>query len=443
LSLAQAEHWLEGLVNHERRPGYADARLGLEPIRALLARLGDPQTGLPVLHVAGSKGKGSVVLMVEALARAAGLRTGAYTSPHLSRWTERFRIDGREIDPAPLAAAVARVAPAVEALRAPGTPARAEVTPQPTWFDAVTATAFVVFAEQPLDLVLLEVGLGGRLDSTNVVAPRLCCVTSIELEHTERLGTTLSAIAAEKAGILKAGVPAVIGDLPAEARAVVEARAKEIGAPLVSYGQEFSASGTGVGAGGQRIRQRDGRLEIEAGLACLGPHQVHNASLALACARRLRITSDRDLPVIAARAFESIRLPGRIEVLERRPIVLVDSAHTRASAESLALVLAELPHRARHLVLSVSRGKDVAAICGALVPGAARVTLTRAEPSRSLELAELELVVRAAGARDVVLEADPRRALRRARATLAEDEMLCVAGSIYLAGIAREVLARD
>jgi dihydrofolate synthase/folylpolyglutamate synthase len=221
-------------------------RLSLAPIRALLDRLGAPERGLSVIHVAGSKGKGSTALFAESVLRAAGARVGTFTSPHLERWTERFRIDGDGGAADRLAAAVAELRPHVDALRDAGGDT------VPSFFDATTAAALLLFRDLRVDHAVLEVGLGGRLDSTNAVAPAVCCITSIELEHTDLLGDTLAAIAGEKAGILKPGVPAVCGELPREAFAVVERRAA--GARLSSSRGSAARSSSCVMRGpGRRI----------------------------------------------------------------------------------------------------------------------------------------------------------------------------------------------
>ena len=204
-TFAEATRYLDGLINRERTGDYVYSRLDLRPIEALLDAIGRPQDALSVLHVAGSKGKGSTCLLAESILAALGERVGTFTSPHLESWIERFRIDGREVDEASLVAAVERVRPAVDALR-DGPPET-----RPSFFDATTAIAFVLFAEAGVDRAVIEVGLGGRLDSTNVVRPAVTCITSIELEHTDKLGSTEAAIAGEKAGILKSGVPAEIG----------------------------------------------------------------------------------------------------------------------------------------------------------------------------------------------------------------------------------------
>ena len=351
-TLEQASAWLEGLLNIEKRPELSYARISLAPIRALLERLGRPERDLHVLHIAGSKGKGSSALLAESVLRAAGRRTGTFTSPHLESWAERFRIEGRPVDAARLADAVDRVRPHVDALRAQGS----EVAP--TFFDATTAIALLLFREAGTDDVLLEVGLGGRLDSTNAVAPAVTCVMSIELEHTDRLGGTLAAIAADKAGILKSGVPVVVGNLPCEAQLVVEARAAELGAPLVRLGKEFHMEPLEESLEGARFRVIDGSFVAELKLPVLGKHQPSNAAIALACTRRLLAgaVEDAALAAFAREGLAGVSLPGRVEVLSRSPWIVVDAAHTAASARTLAEVLRRIG-RPVHLVLSVPRAR--------------------------------------------------------------------------------------
>jgi len=406
--MAEAEAWLAGLINVERSPDPARARLTLAPVRALVARLGDPQRRLRVLHIAGSKGKGSTALLAEALLRGAGLSTGVFTSPHLLRWTERFRLDGVEVGEAALADALTRLRPHVDALR--------EGPDAPSFFDATTAAAFLLFAEAGVDVAVFEVGLGGRLDSTNVVEPAVTCITSIELEHTEKLGSTLAAVAGEKAGIAKPGVPLVSGALPPEAEAAVEARAQDVGAPRVRLGHELQLEILEEEPIATRFAWRDGPVSLRTRLAWPGPHQAANAALALACVRRLGAVEDAALPELASRALASVRLEARAEILGERPWLVVDGAHTAASATTLAAVLARLPRRRAHLVLSVSAGKDLGALCRALVPCVQTVTVTRAEPVRSLQPKQVADAVRAVGGdAEVRVVPNPHLALRAAR----------------------------
>jgi len=432
----RAQAWLEGLIDHERPADRARARFSLAPVRALLARVGSPERALRPLHVAGSKGKGSTALLAEALLRGGGLRTGVFTSPHLQRWTERFRIDGAEIAAAALAAAVDRLRPEVEALRAEGP----EVAP--TFFDVTTAAALLLFADAKLDAVVLEVGLGGRLDSTNVVEPAVACVTSIELEHTEILGDTLAAIAAEKAGILKPGAPAVLGRLPEEARAVVRARAAELGCDLAELGRDFDVALLEAEPFRQRLRLSDGAFQVEAWLPLLGAPARDNAALAAACVLRGGWLGAEALSASAPAGLAAAALPGRIEVLGRAPLRIADGAHTPASVRALADALDRVPRRRTHLVLSFSAGKDAPALLALLAPRADAITLTRADPHKSLDPAALAPGLRQlAPELDVRVVPNPHLALRAAREAAAPEDLVCATGSVYLAGIARAVWA--
>lgn len=433
-TLEQAGAYLESLFDVEKQRSVPYARYDLEPIRRLTARLGDPHLGLSVIHIAGSKGKGSTALFTEALLRASGERVGTFTSPHLSHWTERFRIDGVEVDGDTLAAAVGRVAPHVDALR------DSDPEHAPTFFDATTAAALLLFRDAYVDRAVLEVGLGGRLDSTNVVSPQLCCITSIELEHTAQLGDTLAQIAGEKAGIVKAGVPVVMGRLANEAARVVAERARVLDAPLARLGREFDVEVISEDFDGQRLHLVDGPIDTRSHIPVLGLHQADNAALALACARRVETLSDAAID----EGFRGTRLPGRIELLGRSPWLIVDSAHTAASAAALADVLCAFPRSRSHLVVSISAGKDTDSILNRLVPGVDSVTVTRAEPIRSLKPTEVAAAIHAIAPNLAVsIVPNPHLAVRAAREPLGSDDLLCVAGSIYLAGIARTILAES
>jgi dihydrofolate synthase/folylpolyglutamate synthase len=434
---AGAGAWLEGLINFERDPGFRYERMGLAPIRALLAELGDPQRDLSIVHVAGSKGKGSTALLLETMLGALGERVGTFTSPHLESWTERFRVGGADVDGATLAAAVRRVRDPVERLR------RGEPALRPTFFDATTAAALLLFADAGVDRVVLEVGLGGRLDSTNVVDPAVTCITTIELEHTDKLGDTLTAIAGEKAGILKPGVPGVVGRLPEEAWAVVQSRAAAVGAPLFAMGRDFDVKVSPPLPGDRGVELRYGDADgadVSARLPLLGAHHALNAGLALACIRRLA-PDDSDRPGRAAAGLAAARLPGRVEVVGECPLRIVDGAHTAASARALASALDGLPASRRHWLLSVSAGKDLDALLDAVLPGAHHVTVTRADPHRSLDPAALAAAVRsrADAATRVHVEPDPGRAAAGAVERAGAEDLLVATGSVYLAGIARSL----
>ena len=441
-SLSDATTYLEGLINREQQPDFGYARLDLRPIDALLERLGRPQDGLSIVHVAGSKGKGSTCLFAESILGALGERVGTFTSPHLESWVERFRIDAEPIEPARLVAAVQRVRPMVDELRH-GPPETL-----PSFFDATTAIALLLFAEAGVDRALVEVGLGGRLDSTNIVEPAVTCITSIELEHTDKLGETEAEIAGEKAGILKPGRPAIVGALRPDALAVVRRRAAEIGAPLLLNGEDFEVrSGHGVGPScGFVFESLDAHrpLLVPFDLQAAGSVAAVNAALAVACVRALGVHGDEELGKAVAEGLAGCSLPARIEVLAKDPAVIVDSAHTAESARALATALDELAPDGFDLLLSISSDKNLDEVLDALLPATRRVWVTRAERTRSLATEPLAKRLRErASSLAIEIVEDPEAAARQARAALDPGGRLCVTGSIYLAGIARRVLGRD
>jgi dihydrofolate synthase/folylpolyglutamate synthase len=272
------------------------------------------------------------------------------------------------------------------------------------------------------------------------VNPAVSCITSIELEHVDRLGTTLAAIAGEKAGIAKPGVPLVVGALAPEAAQGVAARARALGCPLTRLGRELMLTISDEGLAGSRFRLVDGDFEADLALTIPGRHHAANAALAMAAVRRLGLAPDDHLAKAAALAFETVELPGRVEVCSREPWIVIDGAHTAASARALAETLRRIPRQRCHLVLSISGGKDLAALLGALVPAADVVTVTRAEPTRSLEPKLVADAIRSIG-REVELRVvpNPHLALQAAREGLAPGDLLCASGSFYLAGSARRV----
>lgn len=442
-SLEEAVSYLEALINVEGRLGEGIDRDGLGAMSDLMDALGHPERSAPSLHVAGSKGKGSVVLFVEALLSALGERVGAYTSPHLSRWTERYRVDGGEVDGAAFATAVRAVQPFVDAARSDH-PGRA-----PSFFDAATAAGFLLFREARVDRVVAEVGLGGRLDATNVLLPEVTCITHLELEHTDRLGATLAEIAVEKGGILKPGVPCVLGELAPEAREVIAKLASERDVPLFEFGRDFTVAAEVCSdpLRGCDLAYGDvNGLNVSTRVGPPGLHQARNAALAIACVARLRSFSTDAVRSAAEQALPTCVLPGRLDVLRREPLSLVDAAHTPESARALADFLATLPSAKTHVVVSISAGKRTPEILRPLLsvlPPGSELTVTRADPHRSLDPSEIrtaiDLIEGRKGRLEVRVVPNPHLALRAARESVGDGERLLATGSVYLAGIAREV----
>lgn len=405
----------------------------LQPVSGLLAGVGNPQRSLRCIHIAGSKGKGSTALLCEAILGAAGLRVGTYTSPHLERWSERFRVGGREVGDGELLAAAERVRPHLGTLLGAAHP--------PGFFDFATATAFALFAQAGVDVAVIEVGLGGRLDATNVIQPLVSCITSIELEHTERLGKTHAAIAGEKAGIVKPNVPVVVGHLPTDALDVVTARAAGCAAPLLRLGREFHAHVARACADGLALGIHSGALALDLTMPVLGPHLANNAAIALACIQHTALLPLGRLADAARQGLARGALPGRTEILRRGPWVVADGAHTASSARALMRSLEVLNCRERHMVISLSAGKDLSTLLPILAANADSLVATRADRQRSLAPAD---IADWAGCHlptiPLRIIEDPRKAVRDTFTAMSPDSLMCVTGSVYAAGAAKSAM---
>ncbi|MGI5863779.1 MAG: bifunctional folylpolyglutamate synthase/dihydrofolate synthase [Myxococcales bacterium] len=402
-------------------------RFGLERTERLLDALEHPERAYRVLHVAGTNGKGSTCAFVASMLEQAGLRVGLYTSPHLVRFHERIRVAGAEICDEALVEGL-------EAIRL--ATARAKLGDEPlTFFEATTALALRHFARERVDVVVLETGLGGRLDATNAVGSQVCAITRIGLDHTALLGSTLGAIAAEKAGIIKAGSQPVFARQAPEALAVLEERAGGLAAVARVAGRDFRVEGPGpfsFHSAGFRV---DG---IE--LALPGPHQLENAETAIEAARLL-------VPGIAPDAvregLRGTRWPGRFERAAEDPLTVFDGAHNPDGAAVLARAIRALFPRARvHLVFGVLADKDAEGIARLLMPLAARVYVASPENERALAVGELAALARrfGPGAQPFASVAEALRAARAEAREAGEGAMVLVAGSLYVVGEAAAAL---
>ena len=403
-------------------------KLGLDNIRTLLRRVGDPQQRFPIVHVGGTNGKGSTSAKVAAIAEAAGYRVGLYTSPHLIDFRERMRVNGVMIPEE-------RVTGLVEQLQAAAAPEFA-----PTFFECTTALAFSYFAEMQVDLAVVEVGLGGRFDATNVVCPIATAITTIGLDHEPYLGSTLQAIAFEKVGIGKPGIPLVLGRIEEPALAVIERRADELGIPLFRLGREFRTEGQAPadfsyeGPGG-RYAHLNCRLH--------GHFQLDNAACALALCGLLNARGFR-LPEAALRnGLQSVSWEGRLEVVAASPTVLVDGAHNPAAAQVLAEYLAAWrkarPTRRLCLILGMMRDKQPQAFLEPLRPLLDVLVVTQCDVPRATPAVDLRTALR-----DLVpsaqLAATPADALELARRQIEPDDLICVTGSLMLVGEVKALL---
>jgi len=481
--------WLMGRINYERTAfiPYHHRQLKLDRMRQLLTRLGQPDAGMKIVHVAGTKGKGSTSAMIGAMLTAAGFRTGLFSSPHLERIEERFAVDGRPCTAEELVALIDQLRPVVGMMDEEAT-ADGDPTGGPTYFEVTTAIALLHFVERRVDAAILEVGLGGRLDSTNVCLPAVSVITSISFDHMKQLGNTLASIAREKAGIIKPGVPAVCGVTESEPQRAIAEVAREHGCRLIQLDADFDfqyhspkesfqwqragrrapsvADGRApAGVEDDPARQsaihnrhsaigtidfeytvlgQEFRLE-DVPLAMRGPHQAANAAVALAVIAEVRhqgwcVSTDAMRLGISQAA-----LPGRVEIVAGAPTVVLDTAHNPASARALVETLSELPRPGRRtLVLSISRDKDVRAIVRELVRHFDRFIVTQyRENPRAVVAEKLAEIVRhllAGNSAEVVVCRTPHEAWRYACQTATPPELVCVTGSFYLTAEIRQLV---
>jgi dihydrofolate synthase/folylpolyglutamate synthase len=402
-------------------------KLGLSTIRAICAALDHPERRYATVLVAGTNGKGSVAAMVAAALRAAGHRTARYTSPHLVRLEERFDIDGAAAEPADLDAAIGRVREAVDRLRAEGT-----IDVHPTFFEVTTAAAFELFRRAGVEVAVLEVGLGGRFDATNVVEPLASAIVSIALDHQAYLGDTLEKIAFEKAGVIRPGVPTVTGDLPVEAARLVGAVGEQRGAVIIEATAGCSIDGSRH-EGLTRLALATPRGSYgPLMLALRGRHQIGNALVAVRLLEVLDGAGLRVPPAAIEHGLSSAHWPGRLSLYDRPGgrRLLVDGAHNPAGAAGLAEYIADEWPGGLPVVFGAMRDKEIGGMLAALAPVARPLVLTTAPGRRAAEARMLASEV-PDGHPAIVVEPDVRAALDRAWAA---GPMIVVAGSLYLAG---------
>ncbi|MCX6339235.1 MAG: bifunctional folylpolyglutamate synthase/dihydrofolate synthase [Candidatus Aureabacteria bacterium] len=428
-TLTPCEAYLSSLERFGMRPG-------LERIEALLERCGAPHRSLTCIHVAGTNGKGSVCALVESVLRAAGYRTGLYTSPHLVSYRERIRVCGREVGEAQVERIAAELIPHAERLAA-------SPCGSPTYFEFMTALAFCVFAQEAVDYAILETGLGGRLDATNVVSAPVVAITSVGLEHQAQLGRTLSAIAAEKAAIITRGAFVVCGEMRRTAREVVVRRCREKGATLVKIGDDILYSLIRQSPEGSVLR-----MSVPCGayddifLPLAGHYQLSNCAVAIGVVEGLKRRGAVLSQESVREGIAAVRWPGRLEALCREPLFIVDCAHNPAAARAVAAAVREIfAGRRWCLVLGILRDKNIPKICEALAPLATAVVATRVPSARSAEPAEVARACRARTRAVVRSAGDLREALSLAQRIVSQNtaDGIFLTGSTYLVGEAMSI----
>ncbi len=446
-----AIQWLYDRIDYERiRPSTSSNPFRLERIERLLKRIGSPHERIPAIHIAGTKGKGSTAAMVDSILQASGIRSGLFTSPHIEQFEERMRVSGRMPHPDQLTRLVSKLAKLLH---------ESEVESSdriPTFFEITTLLAWMFFDEEGVEIVVLETGLGGRLDCTNVCRPLVTVITSIGLDHTHILGDTLSLIAAEKAGILKVSVPVVQGQLPEAADIVVTARAKELGCPQFVCGREFAWH---VDHNGDQItdRLRSQKILVRTPtknydsltIPLLGQHQAQNASLAVMTVELLWEVGYRQIddPAIS-QGLRTTHWPLRFEVFDQNPTIVLDAAHNSDSMTAVANVLtgAEWSNRRRILVFAASADKDARSMIEIIRPHFNDVVFTRfvgnprsRKPEELLSIAESLHDTKSSATRCHVAQ-NPADALEDAKELAGHNGLVVVTGSIFLAAEVRSLL---
>lgn len=402
-------------------------KLGLDNMTEFLSRIGDPHLSLRAVHVTGTNGKGSVCAMVASILKAAGLRVGLYTSPHLVDFRERISISGVEISENDVVRLAEELRPEMEAM------ASLSREKQLTFFEFTTALAFKYFAEKRVDIVVAEVGMGGRLDATNVLRPDVGVITRIGLEHTNYLGKTIPDIAREKAGIVKAGMEIITCERHLDALSVIESTCRRKEAALRIFGRDFRAFGTAISLDGTVFHYKGSEELSGLRTRLIGGHQAENAAAAVAAVEGLRRKGVEVGSEAIYRGLDSARWPGRLEVVSRAPLLILDGGHNPSGVETAASVLHELRLTPMRYVVGCMEDKDAAGIIRALAPTAASLYVTQVSNKRALAVDKLAEIAKREFGGDVSIHNEASEAIEAALKGTGGNGV-CVIGSLYLVG---------
>ncbi|HHT63073.1 MAG: bifunctional folylpolyglutamate synthase/dihydrofolate synthase [Bacillota bacterium] len=401
--------------------------LGLGRIKNLLSRLGSPEKELNFVHVAGTNGKGSTCAMLASILDRSGLKVGLFTSPHIHSYTERIRINGREIREDEISQLITEIrVPLDEMVR--------EGVEHPTEFEVTTALALLYFARQQVDIAILEAGLGGAIDSTNVVMPRLSIITNIGMDHMDYLGLTLEDIARVKAGIIKPGRDVITATDEPQAIRVIKEKAREENAPLWEYGKDFQVEPVSDSLEGQIFNCRVKETYFSGlKITLLGQHQLINASLAVAAAVKLGVGADAIRKGLAGTEW-----PCRLEMVRHHPLVVIDAAHNHHGIKVLVQALKDYwPRQRKVLLLGMLADKERDKVVGEIAPLVEKVVVTKPNSPRAGKWQEVAEFVRPYVKKEVVIEEDISRAVDKALELTGDEEMLLITGSIYMVSEAR------
>jgi len=427
-----AINYLNGFSDYEKTTGYSytSAYFNLARMRDLLDRLGNPQRFFKTIHIAGTKGKGSTAAMAASILKAAGFKTGLYTSPHIVSFCERVQVNARMISENELVSLVRKIRPAVVELM------KETDFGMPTFFEVYTALAFLYFSVKKVDVAVVEVGLGGRLDATNVITPEVCGITPVSMDHTSELGNTVESIAGEKAGIIKEGIPVVSAQQEPEAMKVIEEVCRKKNARFFCLGREyrFRVVRTDLSGNIAGIATPFWKGEKRFYVPLLGTHQAGNAMMAIGLVLNAypEISADK-----IRKGLRAVRLPGRLEIRQHKPMVILDGAHNAASGRVLADSLKKLfKFRRLILVVGMAINKDIASFGRELSPLADLVIFTRTSDNPRAALPEKIKELWNAG--HCLIEPDVVLAVKKAIASAGENGMVCITGSFYVVGEAEK-----
>lgn len=446
----EALDYLYSFVDYSltRQLRYSPDKFDLNRMRRLMQLMGDPQSAYPVIHIAGTKGKGSTAAMIASVLREAGYRTGLYTSPHLQDFTERIQVDGQPINREELVAGVDELKPYVEKID------------ELTTFELTTALGFAAFKKKKVDVAVVEVGLGGRLDATNIVEPVVSVITSLSFDHMNVLGNSITEIAGEKAGIIKENRPVVLAPQWKEAAEVIVRVSSERNAPLTMIGRDYFYSERSRSLSGQTFNiwskseqelineyiSSGGRSDWEPehySIPLLGLHQVENASTAYAALECVRSAGFAITKENITKGFEAVKWPGRFEIIQHEPLVIVDSAHNQDSALRLRLAMDDyLNGKPIILLFGASEDKDVRGMFTYLLPRVQSVVATRSEHPRAMDPNILVELAHQFG-KHAVFTDNIETGLSEALRLAGKEKVVMIAGSIFIAAAAREILLNN
>ena len=434
MTYPEALKYLDSLINYEKKDGYSyKGSFKLSRMEKLVGDLGDPQFNVKSIHIAGTKGKGSVSAITHSILKSAGLNTGLYTSPHLENFRERVRLNDSLISEKDVASLVKKIKPAIES----------GAEPKPSFFEVYTALAYLYFSDNKADIAVYETGLGGRLDATNVLKPIVSAITPISYEHTDKLGNTLGEIAFEKAGIIKTGSVCITARQEKEASDVISSVCSQRNAKLITVGKDISFEEVSCDDKGSvfNVSGIFGRYSmLECGL--LGPHQIANVALSIGIIESLRF-SGIDIPEDAIRrGIKTAVWPGRLEIVSRRPLVVLDGAQNRASAKTLVDAVKKVfKYNKLKLVLGVSKDKDVKGILEELVPICDSIILTKSKiVERAAEPENIKAMI--GNSKEVLMTSCVDEAMDAALSRAGASDLVLVTGSLFVVGEARQRYAK-